>query len=829
MSITQRVKRSLVLGAAGAMVLSLLPAGIAAANTVETDGSAACEGSAGLVDFNDALGFFSTEIECMAAYGITQGDDEGNFDSTGNVTRQQMAQFIARLATQATSGDLEIAASDEDAFDDIAGINADARDAINFLASFDPPIVAGVGDGDSYNPGGNVTRQQMASFIARAHEALGVDFSGNEDPIVFPDADDIADVHAGNIDLLTGAGIVAGRNDGTFGPGADITRGQMSSFIVRSIVVLDNQDLWNGEFTVALPTNQTFTVTADEKAVPEDGTVEFTADVGDAEEVTIWLLDEDAVEVDDDGTVTFDTDDDGIPATADDAIVTSVDDLVITPNVFTTVSVDDGEVVFTAETGDAADEIVAVVTAGDEDEVLEEEGLISGEDGLPGIDFGVSEVVTFADIDALLTVPGANFSAVAGTSVDVTASLADAGGDTVPVDGQQVRWRVYDITDDGAPGTWDASDPDTDANFAFSGTATTVDGEVTITLDGSAVDENDEWEILIRANLSDPYTGVIDGAEGPGLQVTWTDEITATGIEWVEDTYFGERGEFVTMQAEATDAFGDPVAGARVEFSSDALIPTLGVAGSGTVRVANADGIATITVQVPDVDGDIEDLTAEVVDADDDSLDPAVTDTGVTLVRYVLADADDTIGASKLTEANAFNTDAGWVHIQLADAGDVDGVENNDETVRVNYTGADEFQVLEVEDVAQSQWVTFLEDTMVEDDADFTFAVTEANDEYTYILDVALAVDTLVAPAAGDDEVVVTPVSENTDTEVEGLTQGYFAVTVEGVARTVTDFAVNDINENVYTLTISGADLEAGDTVVVTVGGKPLDAKDTTE
>ena len=281
MSITHRVKRLLGISMVGAMVLALMPAGFAAASehTIQTDDVEACEGSEGLVEFNDTLGFFESEIECMAAFGITVGDAEGNYNTTSTVTRQQMALFIARSIAQAQTGTTEIPESTDDAFDDIANINPEeARDAINWLADLE--ITTGVTE-DTYDPSGSVTRQQMASFIARAHVHLEVDLPDPSDDDVFTDTDSIADVHAENVLTLHAAGVVEGTADGSYSPAAAVTRGQMSAFIVRSIGVLEAQDLWNGVFIVAPPTNQAFTVTPSTTQVVDtegdEDFVEYTA------------------------------------------------------------------------------------------------------------------------------------------------------------------------------------------------------------------------------------------------------------------------------------------------------------------------------------------------------------------------------------------------------------------------------------------------------------------------------------------------------------------------------------------------------------------------
>ena len=259
MSITHRVRRLLVAGVAGAMVLSLMPAGMAAADEHDD----VCD-DAPEFEFADADSIADVHIDnvnCMAAYGITIGvDDVPNFAPGANVTRQQMALFIARTATQALNGDTEIPEAEDGPFLDLEqGVPDAQRNAINWLYSLG--ITTGVTE-TSYNPGGNVTREQMASFIARAHDELGVfdivdleqiieDFDG--DP--FTDIEDASEVHRPNIEALQAVGVIGGFADGSYGPALPVTRQQMSRFIMESARVLDSVGRWNGQFiAVDVPT-----------------------------------------------------------------------------------------------------------------------------------------------------------------------------------------------------------------------------------------------------------------------------------------------------------------------------------------------------------------------------------------------------------------------------------------------------------------------------------------------------------------------------------------------------------------------------------------------
>lgn len=122
-------------------------------------------------------------------------------------------------------------------FADVAS-GAPHAGAIDCLAAYG--IVEGrFADGRNvYRPGSDVTRQQMASFVARALDAVGdggYALPVATDELGFGDAGSIDVVHRGNVERLHRAGIVAGYDDGTFHPGESIDRAQMASFLARAI------------------------------------------------------------------------------------------------------------------------------------------------------------------------------------------------------------------------------------------------------------------------------------------------------------------------------------------------------------------------------------------------------------------------------------------------------------------------------------------------------------------------------------------------------------------------------------------------------------------
>lgn len=83
----------------------------------------------------------------------------------------------------------------------------------------------------TYEPGGMITRGQMASMLARTISTVGVELPGDP-PSVFSDV--AGTTHALQIHQLAALGIVAGQQDGTYGPAAPVTRGQMASLLVST-------------------------------------------------------------------------------------------------------------------------------------------------------------------------------------------------------------------------------------------------------------------------------------------------------------------------------------------------------------------------------------------------------------------------------------------------------------------------------------------------------------------------------------------------------------------------------------------------------------------
>jgi hypothetical protein len=156
---------------------------------------------------------FGADITWLVQAGITNGCAAGYFCPTSAVTREQMASFLKRsLNLPPTATDYFI--------DDATSIH---QPDINSIT------VARITNGCAtarYCPRSNVSREQMATFLARA---LALPTTATD---YF--ADDEGSPHEDDINRLAAAGVTNGCGGGRYCPGAAVTREQMAAFLHRA-------------------------------------------------------------------------------------------------------------------------------------------------------------------------------------------------------------------------------------------------------------------------------------------------------------------------------------------------------------------------------------------------------------------------------------------------------------------------------------------------------------------------------------------------------------------------------------------------------------------
>jgi len=114
---------------------------------------------------------------------------------------------------------------------------------INYIA--DLGVTVGCNPaGTLYCPGDDVTRAEMASFLARAFNlpATSTDYF----------TDDTGNIHEANINKIAAAGITVGCTVGgtAYCPNAKVTRAEMATFIVRAMNLLP----WSADYFTDVPT-----------------------------------------------------------------------------------------------------------------------------------------------------------------------------------------------------------------------------------------------------------------------------------------------------------------------------------------------------------------------------------------------------------------------------------------------------------------------------------------------------------------------------------------------------------------------------------------------
>jgi len=228
--------------------LSIAPASAAAnvLTAVTIDDAAtysACpSGAAPAAGFTDTT---STDVDCIAMYGITTGATATTYEPSGSIPRWQMALFLTRFMNEAG---YTLGSGADQGFTDISGESAAIQTAINQLKQ------ASVTNGTTattYSPADNVTREQMAMFIERALSLITPGPGGNSEGAsagVDGAIGNLANYNYSDIDAgvtfeghnaivelyhlgVTGDTAAVGL---TYRPSADITRAEMATFLTNA-------------------------------------------------------------------------------------------------------------------------------------------------------------------------------------------------------------------------------------------------------------------------------------------------------------------------------------------------------------------------------------------------------------------------------------------------------------------------------------------------------------------------------------------------------------------------------------------------------------------
>jgi len=165
---------------------------------------------------------FKDFIYALAGDGVVKGFPDGLFRPEQNVTRGELAKFVVNGFGISTTSPIP----ESGYFSDVPQGNVFSS-YIDTLASMN--IISGFPEDGTFRPQQNVTRGELAKFIANA---------GNYDLNKYGNTQSFSDVNSSNtfysfINTLKGYEVINGFEDGTFKPDTPVTRGELAKFIVN--------------------------------------------------------------------------------------------------------------------------------------------------------------------------------------------------------------------------------------------------------------------------------------------------------------------------------------------------------------------------------------------------------------------------------------------------------------------------------------------------------------------------------------------------------------------------------------------------------------------
>lgn len=240
------------------------------ADTSDDSGEITCPSDEGTLSFADVdpNSFAYEDIRCLVELGITK-PSSNRYRPKEEVTREEMAAFMARTYRAVTGADAEIV---ETPFTDIPEDSFAVDDAARI---FGLKITTGTTT-TTYSPEAPVLRSHMALFLVRLYKAI----RGFEPPVVSTDFTDISrrsPEQRRAIAQIFGLEVTTGTTPTTFAPRAGVTREQMGSFVARLYRALVNTEAGAPTGVTAQPTGDGTELTVTWTPPPVSGGLAVTS------------------------------------------------------------------------------------------------------------------------------------------------------------------------------------------------------------------------------------------------------------------------------------------------------------------------------------------------------------------------------------------------------------------------------------------------------------------------------------------------------------------------------------------------------------------------
>ena len=212
----KKARRFLAFALAVLLTISLMPTAFAASDFTDVPSTA----------------WYNDSVEYVASHKYFEGTGNNEFSPSSAMTRAMFVTVLARLDGASVNNTAS-------AFDDVTSGSWYAG-AVAWAV--ENQIANGVGD-NKFAPTQNVTRQDMASFMARYiayyTEKNNVTFTDGEYSKTFTDEAKISSYAADAVELCVSYGLIDGYPDGSFGPQDTANRAQVAAVIHRLALLLE--------------------------------------------------------------------------------------------------------------------------------------------------------------------------------------------------------------------------------------------------------------------------------------------------------------------------------------------------------------------------------------------------------------------------------------------------------------------------------------------------------------------------------------------------------------------------------------------------------------
>ncbi|SHK28852.1 S-layer homology domain-containing protein [Paramaledivibacter caminithermalis] len=167
-------------------------------------------------------------VEIMVCKGIVNGRTDTKFDPHENITRAEFAALITRMLGYKSESDDYIPFEDVD-------------EGSWYYKAVAVAYKNGLINGRSertFDPKGNITRQEMTKIIAKVLQKESVDLAEDKKINFFKDIKDIAPWAQASVELAARKGIVTGNEEGRFAPTEKANRVQAVVMLYRLYLLL---------------------------------------------------------------------------------------------------------------------------------------------------------------------------------------------------------------------------------------------------------------------------------------------------------------------------------------------------------------------------------------------------------------------------------------------------------------------------------------------------------------------------------------------------------------------------------------------------------------